>query len=332
MANDNNINHFPYNMNTLEQFKTTKAFPNMVAINSTYICNSKCPHCPYTNSTIRQEQRSLDFPYMPEDVFKTIAEQTGQNKAILRISGAGEPLLHNRLTEYVEYAKKHGCTVGLITNGSLMFEDKIRQFLNAGVDAIEFSVDAADAEMYAIVRKGLDFEKTLDNVRRTVELRNMLNPSTNIIASVINQKISSDKIPQIVEFWEKIVDSVQVRKYLTFDINDLADSGDITPYLNTDAPCPFPFDRIMIDTNGDVRFCGYDIKGRTNWGNVLKESITDIWGGPNFQWLRELHIKREFHRMKLCENCADRQFRSWKYNYYYLIEKAAEKKLEKNPL
>ncbi|KWT85309.1 radical SAM/SPASM domain-containing protein [Candidatus Magnetominusculus xianensis] len=325
------INHFPYDMDTLEQFKDSQAFPKMVTINTTYICNSKCPHCPYTNSTIRQEQRAIETPYMPEDVFKTIARQTGQNKSILRVSGAGEPLLHNRLIDYIEYAKAEGCQTGLITNGSMMTEDKASRLLSAGIDTIEFSVDAADIETYSIVRKGLDFDNTLENIKLTVALRNTLNPATNIIASVVNQKIITEKVPQIVEFWDKIVDKVQVRKYLTWDINDLADSGDLTPYLNADAPCPFPFDRILIDTNGDVRFCIYDIKGRTNWGNVMKEPISAIWGGADFQWLRQLHIKREFSRMKLCENCADRQFRSWNYNYYYLLEKASKEKLQKQP-
>lgn len=301
-------------------------FPKMVVINTAFPCNALCPHCPYTNSSIRKEPRAKTTPFIPEHVFKIIADEVGEHGAILRFTGGGEPLLHKKLLDYVAYAKQVGCQVGLITNGSLMTEEKAARLLDCGIEMIEFSVDAADRETYAIVRKGLDFDKTLANVKRTVALRNQKKAGTKIIASVVNQKIVADKIEQIVDFWEKIVDAVQVRKYLTFDINDLENSGNLIPYLEPSAPCPFPFDRVLIDTSGDIRFCNYDIKARTNWGNVLKASIASVWKGERFRWLREIHRNGEYFKMRICANCLDRQFRSWKYNYYYLKEKAATKR------
>jgi radical SAM protein with 4Fe4S-binding SPASM domain len=191
---------------------------------------------------------------------------------------------------------------------------------------IEFSVDAAEPETYGIVRKGLKFEKTVENIKRCVRLRSLLSPKTNIIASVVNQKIIADKLEDIVAFWEAIVDKVQVRKFLTWDINDLSESGDPSPYLDSDAPCPFPFDRLMIDSNGEARFCVYDIKGRTNWGNVKTEPIGLIWKNKEFQSLREIHIERAFEKFSICKQCLDRQFRSWSYNYFALRDAASLKR------
>jgi MoaA/NifB/PqqE/SkfB family radical SAM enzyme len=309
----------------------TKLFPKMVVINTCYPCNAFCPHCPYTptNSKIRMEARAREFPYMPWDVFKAIADEVGKNKAILRFSGAGEPLVHKQCVDYIEYAKSVGCQVGLINNGSLMTEDRARRMLEAKVEMIEFSVDAADPETYDIVRKGLKFEKTLANIKKTVELRNALKTKTRIIASVVDQKIVHHMMDDIVAFWKPIVDVVQVRKYLTWDVNDLNNSGDVTPYLDPEAACPFPFDRLLIDSNGDMRFCVYDIKARTNWGNVLKETISSVWTGPDFDQLRRFHNDREFNRMEICEKCLDRQFRSWDYNYFLLREKAQQALQEK---
>jgi radical SAM protein with 4Fe4S-binding SPASM domain len=268
----------------------------------------------------------MEFPFIGEDVFKKIADQTGRHGATLRVSGAGEPLMHKRIVDYIVYAKEAGCRVGLITNGSLLTEAKARTLLECGLDMIEFSVDAADPITYGIVRKGLEFKTTVNNIRRIVKLRKEMKAATNIIASVVNQRIVTDKISQIVKFWEEIADKVQVRKYLTWDINDLKDSGDVAPYLDADAPCPFPFDRMLIDSNGDVRFCVYDIKGRTKWGNVLEEPITAIWKNAKFQHLRELHIRRDFRRFPICQKCADRQFRSWSYNYFALRQGASRRR------
>lgn len=314
-----------------ELTEETQYFPKMVVIVTCYPCNALCPHCPYTpsNSRIRMEERARQFPYMPLDVFKTIADQVGEHKAILRFSGAGEPMVHKQCVDYMEYAKSVGCEVGLITNGSLMTEESALRMLKAGVEMIEFSVDAADSDTYDIVRKGLKFEKTLENVRRTVALRDSLKAKTRIIASVVDQKLVHDQMKEIVAFWEPIVDVVQVRKYLTWDINDLENSGDITPYLDPQAACPFPFDRLLIDSNGDMRFCVYDIKAQTNWGNVLQETISSVWTGPLFETLRKFHNDRQFNKMEICEKCLDRQFRSWDYNYFLLREKAEQALQEK---
>lgn len=309
----------------------TRLFPKMVVINSCYPCNALCPHCPYTpgNSNIRKEGRAEQSPYISWEVFKAIADETGKHKAILRLSGAGEPLLHKQLVDYIEYAKSVGCEVGLINNGSMMTPERAERLIRANVEMIEFSVDAADPVTYDIVRKGLSFEQTVENIKRTVKFRDDLKAKTRIIASVVDQKLVHDNLQEIVEFWDAIVDVVQVRKYLTWDVNDLANSGDVTPYLDPQAACPFPFDRLLIDTNGDMRFCVYDIKARTNWGNVLKQSISSVWTGPDFDALRKFHNDREFYKFEICEKCLDRQFRSWDYNYFKLREKAEEVRHEK---
>ncbi|NGZ29323.1 MAG: hypothetical protein G8345_20865 [Magnetococcales bacterium] len=62
-------------------------YPMMLVLSFVFPCNAKCPHCPYSNSDIRQSYR--DTPYMPAELFRKIADETGQHKAMLRISGGG---------------------------------------------------------------------------------------------------------------------------------------------------------------------------------------------------------------------------------------------------
>jgi MoaA/NifB/PqqE/SkfB family radical SAM enzyme len=163
-----------------------RAFPMMCVLSFVYVCNAKCPNCPYTNSEIRSDYK--DRPFMNEDTFKIIADQCGEYGAWMRLSGGGEPLLHPQAVELIEYAKKVGAKVGLITNGSLFTEMRSRRLLQLNVDMIEFSVDAADKETYARVRQGLNWETLVANVKRMVELRNRLKSATKIIASGVNQE------------------------------------------------------------------------------------------------------------------------------------------------
>ena len=90
-----------------------KDFPMMVVLSFVYVCNAGCPNCPYNNSDIRDDY--ADALFMPDDLFKKIADECGPYGAMLRISGGGEPMLHPNAVELLEYAKARGAKVGLIT-------------------------------------------------------------------------------------------------------------------------------------------------------------------------------------------------------------------------
>ena len=304
-------------------------FPMMCVLSFTYICNAKCPNCPYTNSEIRSDYK--DRPFMQEDTFKIIADQCGPYGAWVRISGGGEPMLHPQAVELIEYAKRVGAKVGLITNGSSFTEESSRRLLNANVDMIEFSVDAADEPTYDRVRKGLKWQTLGANVKRMVELRNQLKSATKIIASGINQ--SGVDIEAVAGFWEPIVDNFQKRKYLTWGINDPTKSADPTPYLPPEEqiPCPFIFERLNIDSRGKVMVCGFDIAAVTDMGNIHQKSIKEIWHGKGFEYYRQKHLTGRGTDIELCHQCPDWKYRSWKHNYWKIVnnaEKSRQRKVE----
>jgi MoaA/NifB/PqqE/SkfB family radical SAM enzyme len=299
-------------------------FPMMLVLSFVYPCNALCPHCPYTNSNIRKEYR--DAPYMPEATFKKISDESGPHGAYLRISGGGEPMLHPQATELLVYAKSKGCKIGLITNGSLFDPDNSRALLAAGVDLIEFSVDACDKETYDIVRKGLDFAELNENVRRMVQLRNETRSTTKVVASAVNQ--SGIDIAAVERYWVEGmgVDYLIKRKFLTWGVNTTLDgsrSADPSAYLNTDeVPCPFIFERLNIDSRGNVMVCGYDISANTSMGNVNTESIRDIWHGPGFTYYRDKHLSGHGKDISLCAGCPDWKYRSWDHNYWKVVRNA----------
>ena len=102
--------------------------------------------------------------------------------------------------------------------------------------------------------------------------RQHLRSASKIVASGVNQK--GVDIDAVERFWvEGIgVDYLIKRKFLTWGVNttlDASRSADPAPYLNTDElPCPFIFERLNIDSRGNVMVCGYDISANTSMGNV----------------------------------------------------------------
>lgn len=299
-----------------------KEFPMMCVLSFSYVCNALCPNCPYTNSNIRKDYK--DRPFMAEDTFRIIADQCGEYNAWIRISGGGEPMLHPKAVELLEYAKDKGARIGLITNGSRFTGDSLERLLKAQIDMIEFSVDAADPDTYDKVRKGLDWKNLVETVKRAVEVRNRIKSATKIIASGINQ-VGVD-IDKVEKFWSGIVDEFQKRKYLTWNISDPSKSADTTPYLPPEkrVPCPFLFERLNIDSRGKVMVCGYDIAAKSDMGNIHEKSIKEIWHGKAFDYYRNMHLARKGDKIELCNICPDWKYRSWKHNYWKVV-KTAEK-------
>ena len=266
--------------------ENAKEYPMMLVLSFAYPCNALCPHCPYTNSNIRKEYK--DMPYMPDDIFKKIADESGPYGSYLRISGGGEPMLHPNAVELLVYAKSKGFKIGLITNGSKFKGNSLEKLIDSQIDLIEFSVDADNEKDYAIFRKGLDWKLLNTNVERAVEYRNKIKSTTKIIVSAVNQK--GVDIDSIEDYWVNKTDKKQnfghgadyiiKRKYLSWGNNteiDQTKSADPTPYSDTtNTPCPFIFERLNIDSRGNIMVCGYDISANTSMGNVVNESIKDI--------------------------------------------------------
>ena len=134
-------------------------FPLMVVLSIIYPCNFGCPNCPYTdaNSEIRRFYRERDGDLFKEDLWNRIAVECGRYGAWMRCTGGGEPMLHPRMVDMIEFAKAQGARVWLNTNGSMFgptpaLRRKLERVIDAGIDLIEFSMDAGDAATYAQVR------------------------------------------------------------------------------------------------------------------------------------------------------------------------------------
>jgi len=262
---------------------------------------------------------------MPDHVFKRIADEVGKHGALIRITGTGEPLIHKRLVELVEYAASKGARIGLITNGSLLNRDKIRRLLSSNMDLIEVSVDAMDSGTYSKIRPGLDYDTMEANVESLVSERDQLGVDTSIAVSIIDQPDKLKNAEQAVAYWENKVDKVIFRKFITWNVKPLMDlqqnENFSEPFLDPHerVPCPWPFDRVHVSSDGKILFCADDLKREHIIGDVMESSIHDLWNGPKFESYRQLHLDGDYNGINICANCADWPYKSWNYNYFHVL-------------
>lgn len=330
-----------------------EAFPLMVVLSIIYPCNYGCPMCPYTegNSELRRYYHEHDGDLLPEALWNKIADEAGPHGAWLRCTGGGEPLLHPRLVDMIEYGKARGARVWLNTNGSMFgplprMRSKLERLVRAGIDLIEFSMDAGDAATYAKVRPPhggppRDVQRwwsdKVENVRAALVLRKELTAPTRIVVSIIRQEAIEGKLDDAVDFWmnEIGVDDVITRKFLTWDDNTAIPPGKaLDRHLYRDlpterkAPCVWPFERLNIDTLGRVALCGQDISFRTAklFPNAWDASLSEIWQGEAFTWYRQMHLEGRGAEGFPCRGCSAwlGGVRDWNYGWLRVLRTSGD--------
>ena len=328
-------------------------FPMMVVLSIIYPCNFGCPMCPYTdgNSEIRRYYHDRHADLMPVTLWNKIAEECGRYGSWLRCTGGGEPMLHPHMVEMVERAKTLGARVWMNTNGSMFgphpaFRAKLERLVRAGIDLLEFSMDAGDAVTYAVVRPPRGgaprhpeqwFANHVDNVRAALRLRGELGSPTRIVVSMIRQKAVEDSLDRAVRFWTKDigVDEVITRKFLSWDDNtsirlDQALDADLyqgLPAERRDA-CVWPFERLNVDTLGRVALCGQDINFRTSslFPNINDTSIHEVWHGEAFNRYRRLHLEGRGAAAWPCRGCSAwlAGIRDWQHGWIKVLRTSGD--------
>jgi MoaA/NifB/PqqE/SkfB family radical SAM enzyme len=95
-------------------------------------CNIDCGYC--------NEYDDFSKP-VPLDIMIDRVRNLGRLGATLITISGGEPLLHPDLDEIIREIKKTGAIAGLITNGYLLVEDRIKRLNDAGLDHLQISID-----------------------------------------------------------------------------------------------------------------------------------------------------------------------------------------------
>ena len=132
--------------------------PVCLYLETTNRCNLLCTTCPRT-------YEELEPPAdMSWQLFCSIVDQIPNlSRAVLH--GVGEPMLVKNLPRMVRYLKDRGTYVLFNTNGTVLNEKNGRALIEAGLDELRVSFDAANAESYKAIRGKNYFNRILRNVR-----------------------------------------------------------------------------------------------------------------------------------------------------------------------
>jgi MoaA/NifB/PqqE/SkfB family radical SAM enzyme len=263
--------------------------PEIVQIESTNICNAKCVFCP--RDDMARKQGVMDM-----DLFKKVVDECVElGIEHVRMHNYGEPFVDRQLVEKVRYAKQKGVPqVGMISNGSLITEAAARGMIDAGLDAINISVDASGKEVFESTRIGLKYDKVIANIERLLALREASGRHRpKLILSFVRQNNSEDE-HAFIEHWRARADKIHIT-----DLHNWA--GTLNKQSNVNYPCYRPWLTFTALWDGRVSLCCADFDGRTILGDLRTHTISEIWNSDAYRSLRREHLQSG--GPAICQSC-----------------------------
>ena len=132
------------------------------------ICTYDCIYCQIGKTT---EKTLLRKEYVPVkevlDELKRFLEEGRTSVDVISLGGSGEPTLHSRIGSMIEAIKKMtSIPVAVLTNGSLLSDDEIRQDL-LQADIVLPSMDAVSQDVFMRInrpRGGFSVEKMIEGL------------------------------------------------------------------------------------------------------------------------------------------------------------------------
>ena len=296
--------------------RLTAEFPSQVIIDITEVCNLECIHCPHPEF---KKSKYYDARYLDPALNAKIVDEVRNHGAgltqYIRYSSEGEPLVHPKGYEMIEYAAQNsGVFVTLTTNGTIMNERRTKRFLDSGVHMIDISIDAATPETYASVRVKGDLNVTRANVLNLLGWITQSSSPTKVVVSFIEQPQNRHETEVFKTYWSaQGVDSVVVRRLHSAAgaVINVANIMRTEQQREVRRPCVYPWERIVLTPRGYLAFCPADWTRGSSIGDYHETTVLETWQSEFYSRLRAAHLGNDYSEHGFCGQCPDWKQTRW---------------------
>ena len=273
--------------------------PRQLTLENTSICNAKCVMCPYP--VMERAKANMDG-----DLYlKGLRDAQELGIKWIQPQFFGEPLVDKNLGDKIRNAKELGLYVTLFSNGSLLDKAKAEMLVESGVDEVKISIDSCKPEVYEAIRKGLRFQKVLDNVRGLMETKRRLGrDKPRVWVMFVEFEANHTETREFYDFWSKIVDKVNISRSHNWGGRVEVKGLTILQEQKYRFPCPSPWDQLVVNAQGEILPCCCDYEGNSlSLGNLRDMTLREAWQGEKMEHIRRKHLERKFDDLPLCGTC-----------------------------
>ena len=327
------------------------AGPKTVSMHITNKCNLSCIYCWYYSplkndrsfkgsKIFGQKIKEVDYNF-----FKEIIDDCCELKVErIQLSAQGEPSMHSRFVDMLDYIKGKGFIISLVTNGT--FEKKLLKHL-LKVDEITIDFSASNPHLYRKIQSHTTkdfFSTVMRNISFFSELKNKKKKTPYIKVNYILTSKNYKDLPQFFKLISKFkIDYLNVlnmdpsehnlalslTKELAEKINSIINKISKNEYCSKiksnlwrnkklfnrflnklnltpirPVTCFNGWYYAFITLNGDVTPC-CKMKKQLIAGNIYQDSFKTIWHSKAFAEIRNSgKINLYNHRFKTCDSCC----------------------------
>ena len=268
-------------------------------LNITNTCVNTCRYCK------KQTFPQVEMSY--EKITEVVDDISDMGIRSLMISG-GEPLLHSRIYDVLEYINKKRISISMVT--SLAKEVDLEKIATY-VSRINVSYDADDAELYYKTRGKGDIDLVKKQLKELNKLKSVYDPhfykliyDFQLNIWTVHSTINDHQIGKIKKFISKLKNANHV-------INEIKsyEKLKVNPSIGYKKNCWYNYINFIIDASGIVMNCCKLMHDNEDYktinkslimGNVNENRFKGIW---NSQRARD--IRNEIFRIRYdeCSEC-----------------------------
>ncbi|HNY02368.1 MAG TPA: SPASM domain-containing protein [Bacteroidales bacterium] len=198
-------------------------YPVAAGIEPNNTCNLHCPECPAGMSDLSRPVGCMDF-----SLFRSAVDQLLPGLSWITLYFQGEPYLNPRFFEFIRYARERKIFVASSTNGHFLTGENVKKTLESDLNRLIVSLDGPDSQSYTLYRKGGDFDRVINGIRKLTGERARLGlRHPRIILQCLLLKSNEDRLEEMKRLAKELgVDKIEFK---TAQFNDFESGHPLMP-------------------------------------------------------------------------------------------------------
>lgn len=329
---------------------TLRSLPRFVLVELTRGCNLACQMC-------RPQVVPTKATSMSRERFAEIADQLFMTAEMVDLRGWGESLILSNIEEIIRTTARYGPAIRFVTNLSFRRDEILKCLAEFGCH-VAVSVDTADPQLFALLRRGARLSQIEKNLSRLVTFYREHGLSADLLHLICTvQRPAVDHLGQVAELAARLgipevrffEATVPAESHLSLagaareldnalvTASERARASGVRLFAGTrlgsareSSPggpaCIHPWAYATVAYDGQVGFCDHLIGSDGDpylLGSLDRMSFEEIWNGPEWQELRREHVTARralADRFRECAWC----YRNRYVDFEYLFDPAAE--------
>jgi MoaA/NifB/PqqE/SkfB family radical SAM enzyme len=289
--------------------------PRSVKIEVSPRCNYRCGFCALRTREV-QPKWDMDFA-----LFKRITREMREaGVEEIGVFYLGESFMNPRLlVDCIAWLKRDvGMPyVFLTSNASMAFPEAVDACMEAGLDSLKWSVNAADERQFERIM-GVSrrlFRRAFENIQAAWRVREAGGYRTRLYASSIRydgrqqermERLLDTRVRPWVDehYWLPLysMGAFATQREEQLGYRPTAGNQGRLGALREPLPCWSAFTEGHVTAEGKLSACCFDATANWAMGDLNHQPFMEAWNSGAFQRLREAHLRRDV-RGTVCERC-----------------------------